>query len=126
MVERLKQEGTTKKCASITDIEAYFDRLHSVFRPIESEGYKSQVELGRTRLQDEIMVYVDRNGEFHKQQGSGHHRLAIARLLKVKHVPVCVLSIHKRWVEHCYRRFGGNVISALRRGMSQELTVKPL
>lgn len=126
MVERLKQGDTPKNCASMADICAYFDRLCRIYRMIEAAGYRSQVELDTGLPRDEIMVYVDRNGELHKQQGSGHHRLAIARLLKVKHVPVCVLGVHKRWVVHCHRRFGGDVISALQRGMSEELSVTSL
>lgn len=124
MAERLKRGDTPKNCASMTDIHTYFDRLYRLYRTIEVEGYKSQIELGTRLPQDEIVVYVDRNGELHKQQGSGHHRLAIARLLKVKCVPVCVLGVHKRWVERCHRSFGGDVISALRRGMFEELSVK--
>jgi hypothetical protein len=124
MVERLKRGDNLKGCASIADIHAYFDRLQRACWMIRTEGYKSQTELDTGSPHDEIMVYVDRNGELHKQQGSGHHRLAIARLLKVQHVPVCIRGIHLQWVEQCYRRFGGDVISALRQDLAERLPVK--
>jgi hypothetical protein len=126
MVEQLKRGDNPKGCASIAEIDAYFDRLQRACWMIRTEGYKSQTELDTGLPDDEIMVYVDRNGELQKQQGSGHHRLAIARLLKVQHVPVCIRGIHRRWVEQCYNRFGGDLISALRQDLAERLPVQSL
>jgi L-alanine-DL-glutamate epimerase-like enolase superfamily enzyme len=117
MVSRLERGETPKRCRSLEDVHRYFAELHLAYRSVETNGYRSQVALGSGASRDEITVYVDRNGELHKQQGSGHHRLAIARLLGVEEVPVCILGIHRLWVEACQRRYGGDVISAVRSGV---------
>jgi hypothetical protein len=125
MVARLEAGDTPKRCTSMAEVDAYFDHLREAYDSIRREGYKPQTELAGGRADDEIMVYVDRDGELHKRQGSGHHRLAIARLLVVEHVPVCILGIHQRWAERCHQKFGGDVVAALRRYLREELSVRP-
>lgn len=119
MTQRLAAGETPKKCQSLEDIYTNFSGIYKAYETMKTEGYKTQAELNSPNLQDEIMVYIDRNGEFHKQQGSGHHRLALARLLEVAEVPVCVLSIHKEWAKKCYERYGKTIIFAVNQGLKE-------
>lgn len=119
MTQRLAAGDIPKGCRSLKEIHACFSGLLKAYETIKTEGYKMQSELNSPNLHDEIMVYIDRNGELHKQQGSGHHRLAIARLLKIEQVPVCVLGLHKQWAKQCYERYGNNIIFAVNQGLKQ-------
>jgi hypothetical protein len=123
MVEMLESGKTPKGFTSLTEVHASFEDVVRAYGAIQAEGYRSQADLGTGMPYNEINVYVDRNGELHKQQGEGHHRLAIARLLQVEHVPVYIRGVHKQWVYNCHRRAGGDVISALRHWVLQELAV---
>lgn len=86
-------------CYTIKEIDQYFELLHKSFQNILKNGYKSQKELGRTDVYDELAIAIDRNGEFQKQGGEGHHRLAIAFLLEVPDVPVIIHKIHYNWAK---------------------------
>jgi hypothetical protein len=122
MLDRLARGERPKHFTSVAEVDSYFHRLNEAYASIAAHGYRSQAELGTGTEDDEIRVYVDRNGELHKQWGSGHHRLAIARLLGIENVPVCIGGVHRQWVERCHARFGGDVISALRRGIDEDIS----
>jgi hypothetical protein len=100
-------------CRSEADIEHHFQQLMSTYRAIAAKGYKSQAELGSRRWYDEIKVFIDRNGELHKQQGAGHHRLAMARTLDLDTIPVVVIGVHKAWALAAQREFGKDVITSV-------------
>lgn len=107
-----------KDCESEDDIEKYFHFLNYVYNDIRCRGYKTQEELGNPDRK-EVTVYIDRNGEFHKQQGTGHHRLAIARLLKLQYLPVHIQGVHFKWAQKCFSKYGKNLIQAVNRGIIQ-------
>jgi len=48
-------------------------------------------------LANEIMVDVGRNGELLISEG--HHRLAVAKLLKVDRIPIVINVRHQQWIE---------------------------
>jgi hypothetical protein len=114
----LVSRGATKvwqarRCRNEDDIAAYFDAMRRTFEQIRQGGYMTQVEMGEPDRYNEIKVFVDRHGELHKQQGAGHHRLAMARILGVPTLPVLVMGVHRDWALHCVRRFGGDPITAI-------------
>ena len=47
---------------------------------------------------NELRVSIDRDGNY-MLQNSGSHRLAIAKLLKLKKIPVVVARIHYKWAK---------------------------
>jgi hypothetical protein len=102
----------TRGCRDEADVECYFERLLSIYDSIRKHGYKSQSDLGSRRWYDEIKVFIDRNGELHKRQGAGHHRLAMAINLQVPKVPVVVIGIHRAWALKAQLEFGKDVISS--------------
>jgi hypothetical protein len=82
-------------CRSHEDVERRFQRVDHLYEAIESEGYRTQHELGGGRPWDEILVAIDRNGRILFVDGM--HRLAIARALRLERVPVLVLARHELW-----------------------------
>ena len=133
MIEAIEQglynHWRARGCRNVADVERYFVALNETWVNIEHEGYKSQRELGEEDAGDEIGVYIDRYGEFHKQMGPGHHRLVMARLLRIPQVPVVISGVHYDWAKRCVERFGGDLISAVNRGIAElacaERTTEP-
>ncbi|MEX0685090.1 MAG: ParB/RepB/Spo0J family partition protein [Balneolales bacterium] len=121
MVENMHSGSPQRNCTSYQNIDDYFENLHNVYLTISKEGYKSQSELGTDTPLHEIMVYIDRNGVLQKQKGDGHHRLAIARMLNIEKIPVCILGVHSQWAESCKQKYGGDVVSAIICGMQEEI-----
>lgn len=120
MMRHVQQGGgewQARGCRSAADVHAYFERMRETFEQIRVSGYRSQAELGLGSWADEIKIYVDRHGELHKLQGAGHHRLAMARLLAVPAIPVLVLGVHRLWAMRMQAELGGDVITAVDRGL---------
>lgn len=109
----LSSQWQARGCHTETDIKSYFDEMHAVFQSIKENGYQSQEQLGSSIWYDEVKVFVDRNGEFHKQQAAGHHRLAMARILNVPKIPVLVIGVHKQWALDVQRHYGLDVITSI-------------
>lgn len=108
-------------CRNEGDIRRYFEDMAGIYRSIGSNGYASQQELGSPRWFDEIKVFVDRNGELHKQQGAGHHRLTMARILGVERIPVVVIGVHAHWALAAQREFGLNLIASIDRRIRRDI-----
>ena len=106
-------EWRARGCRSEEDIQRYFQGLDNIFQSIRSKGYRSQVEMRSRAWWDEIKVFIDRNGELHKRSGAGHHRLAMARILGVEHVPVLVIGVHRQVALAAQREFGRDVITSI-------------
>jgi hypothetical protein len=100
-------------CRTMADIEKYFNGLRRTFAEMQRAGYKTQEQLGSSRWYDEVKVFVDRNGEFHKQQGAGHHRLAMAKVLQLEEIPVLVVGVHRKWALWAQKTVGADVLTSL-------------
>lgn len=81
------------------EIESYINK----FETIKNQGYQSQLDLGEglkgRKIYDEIRIAIDRNGDFAYICSSGNHRLAMAKILKLKKVPVIVDGIHQEYLD---------------------------
>lgn len=99
--ERLKKGENAKRGNSIRELEGYFKKLGKLFEQIKENGYKTQKELKGRRPDDEIGVFVGRDGSLIKPVDKFHgtHRFAIARILKLDTVPVCIRAVHSEWGE---------------------------
>lgn len=104
-------------CRTLGDVDAYFIAMRRTFEAIRDKGYRSQIELESDQPHDEIKVFVDRLGEIHKQQGAGHHRLAMAKIIGVPSLPVLIVGVHWQFAADCHARFGGDVVHGIRRGL---------
>jgi len=71
-------------------------RWEKIYFDIKENGYKTQKELGN-KPESEIEVCISRNGQV--IQVHGNHRLAIAKILNLKEVPVIVNIWHKKYFD---------------------------
>jgi len=94
---------------TIDELNARFKYLDHIYKKIKKEGYKTQVELMQSegisvnhgrgsnirKLNDEISVAIGRDGEIIFIDGT--HRLAIAKILKLKKIPVKIIIKHAKF-----------------------------
>ncbi len=99
--EQIKGGTPRFGCDSIESWDARLKQDDELYEEIKRNGYKSQEELGSYRPWDEIRVCIGRNGDFYFVDG--RHRLTIAKILKIKTVPVIVACIHGKWYEENYK-----------------------
>ena len=76
-----------------------YKRVEKLIKIIKNSGYKTQQELGNISKNkyntwyDEIRVSITRDGKY-ILNGSGNHRLCIAKQLGLKKIPVVVIRKH--------------------------------
>jgi len=95
-------------CRNNPDLDRRFENLDALFQNIKHHGYKTQGEIlsegniyNPMQLKDEITVNVGRNGDL--LFNNGGHRLAIAKLLGIKKIPVKITVRHPEWVNFTRR-----------------------
>jgi hypothetical protein len=94
------REGAPERaylCRSESDVRAYFRRLRGSYDAIAAHGYQTQRELGTRKPNDEIPVFVTRDGAL-VQGGGGTHRIRMAELLGVPWVAFIVRGVHVGWM----------------------------
>jgi len=84
----------------VTDKKGILSRLNEMdmlFEKIRTEGFRSQIDMQRrsSSKMDDITVRIGRDGELLFEDG--RHRLAIAKILKLKRIPVRVTWRHENW-----------------------------
>lgn len=108
--DELESGGNAWGLTSEDQIPTRCEQLDSIWQSMKSEGYKSQTELleenpKATYYQNvdsihpelnEIGVDIGRDGDVLWNR-VGHHRLLMATLLEIEHVPVFVHRRHKQW-----------------------------
>lgn len=103
-------------CQNQREFDERCDRLDRLYETIQSEGYRTQAEIGGTgasdpikgnhggkrwqglkteRFKNEIAVNIGRDGELFFSDG--RNRLSIVKLLNLDSVPVRVLRRHSGW-----------------------------
>jgi hypothetical protein len=112
----IERGGTAWGCTTIEGLDQRYEALLQVERSIREHGYRSQRELGRSD-EDEVTVFVDRDGEL-IHQGHGRHRLWLAELHQVPTIPVRVLGLHAAWVSCWVHRQGGDPAAAVHAGLA--------
>lgn len=83
-------------CRTKAEYDARCESINELYYRIRDHGYKTQEELGESNLLHEINLKVGRQGELLFEEGE--HRLAIAKLLGIKSVPVIITKRHSEWV----------------------------
>lgn len=98
-VNYIKSGKTTKKFSDVNDYLA--NRKQEVVELINSIRTNGVRRVSRNMFSDnfidEISVNVASDGEI-LFNNRGHHRLAIAKILEIKIVPVAVIVWHLKWV----------------------------
>ncbi len=104
-------------------LENHLFRWDKLYYDIKNNGYKKQSEsknnkISRPEIQyrdnenkpiNEVKVCISRNGEIIHYDGK--HRLAIAKLLKLKTIPVIVVAWHKEFIDKIKNKKGLRNIS---------------
>ena len=91
-------------CQNKQDLDERCRKLDSIFYDMKQNGYKSR-EMQRKELRkgerlkedDEISVNIGRHGEL--IFNNGRHRLALAKIARIKEVPVTITIRHSEWEE---------------------------
>src|SRR5690606_23060507 len=102
-------------CKTLVDIDIYFERLKKSYESIKFEGFKTQGELKAdqglfTKMNDELFVLLDSNGEIIFGGGGGNHRLMISKLLHIEKIPFKVLGIHEDYINKSAKKYKSNNI----------------
>lgn len=98
ILQKIDNGETLWSCRSEKDLITRLQTIDQLFQDIKQNGYKSQLDLNEGKLKqsiediDEISVNIDRNGEMLFNNSA--HRLAMAKLLKVKKIPVIITMWH--------------------------------
>lgn len=102
-------------CSSIELLDKRGEHLHNLYENIKKNGIlKHELVKNEKEIDDdEIMIGFDRNGA-PIAISQGNHRLAIAKILKIKTVPVKVYVRHTEWentrreiLDFCNNTWGG-------------------
>jgi hypothetical protein len=81
---------------SLDQVDEYFKYYHNLIRTMSRDGYVPKRNFPETKIDTDIGVAISRSGElFHFK--TGHHRLAIAKLLNLDSVNVKVHLVHDLW-----------------------------
>jgi hypothetical protein len=94
-VER-KIPNPPQGCHSLKEVHLYFEQLADAFSSMQSKGYLTQAELGRSST-GEIRLHVTRDGTL-CLGGGGNHRIRMAELAGIKWVPFQLKGVHPEFV----------------------------
>jgi hypothetical protein len=99
-----KDWHTSRNCRTQGDLGAYFRTLEDIYRELSNGKYRPRSEVNHAylgkrsrRYPDEILLAIDRNGEYLLESG-GTHRLSIAKLLEIHIVPAVIIRKHYQYV----------------------------
>lgn len=112
----LIESGQTKfGVSSTSEFRKRLSKLDKIIEDIETNGYRTQVQLEKegTLLDNhipslrppelhEVTVNIARDGELILHEG--RHRLSIAHLLELEEIPVRVKVRHEEWMAHRDRK----------------------
>ena len=106
------------------DLDNRCKYLDSLYESIRNNGFslnRGICDKNSTGPYDEIDVNIGRNGEYLFQNGV--HRLSIAKILGIKHVPVMVFVRHKKWQD--FREFVLSYAKQQRKGKLYQPIIHP-
>lgn len=109
-------------CNTLKDIDEYFRKLIFSFYSMKKHGYLTQKEL-RGCNDDEIPIYINRNGEF-CQNGGGLHRVRFAEILNIEYVPINLRGLHFKFVKNLCEKYKLPPHKAIKKWISTESELK--
>jgi hypothetical protein len=100
MLKKIKSGKKAYWCKSEADLEKYFKILLKACNDIRKNIYLSHEELEestkqkwRARYQNEVLISIDRNGNYIHESG-GSHRLSMAKIYNIDKIPAAVIRKH--------------------------------
>lgn len=91
-----KSANPPQGCYTAEAVDAYFQRLIAAFKSMQTHGYLTQKEQGKSSV-GEIRLHITREGKLCLGSG-GNHRIRMAELLNVRTVPFLLRGVHPLWV----------------------------
>ncbi|MFT4926954.1 MAG: 2-polyprenyl-3-methyl-5-hydroxy-6-metoxy-1,4-benzoquinol methylase [Phenylobacterium sp.] len=89
-------------CKTKAQFDTRCEELDQLYEQIRTEGFRQQSALeGKENSLDDVSVCIDRHGRLLFEDG--RHRLCIAKLLKLKSIPVQVSLRHTKWFDFCQK-----------------------
>lgn len=105
MLNKIKGGKRAYWCKSETDLEKYFKILLKACNEIKNNKYLPQHKLEeptkqkwRYRYQNEVLVSIDRNGNYIHESG-GSHRLSMAKICNINKIPAVVIRKHYLYIK---------------------------
>ncbi len=125
-LRKLEKYGFSRRYKNLESLNNYFKNLIKIYEDIRDNGYKTQKHLKRKKSvlisakgqDDEIVVFIGRNGNLIGGNG-GRHRMAIVKLLGINEVPVLIVGVHYLWARKCFEKYKTDVLSAINKGLSE-------
>ncbi len=102
---------------SISAIDACYEYYLSLIESMEMRGYMPFRDPGKEDV-DIGLAITSEGGLFHFR--TGHHRLAIAKILKLPIVKATVHLVHSAWVCRMQDIYNRDVLSAVKEGLINE------
>jgi len=110
MLKKIKSKEKAYWCKSEADVERYFKILLKTCTDIRNNRYLSQKELQgfvehewEGRYANEILVSIDRDGNYLHEKG-GSHRLSMAKICNTEKIPVVVIRKHYNYIKSHEKR----------------------
>jgi hypothetical protein len=101
LLDRLNKGDMLWGCRGKDDLDRRCEYIYSLYQKIKQEGYRSQEQLrsshkGYDPFEEEVGVAIARCGDL--LFGDGAHRMAVAKLLGLKEIPVKITVRHPEWL----------------------------
>ena len=110
MLKKIRSKGKAYWCKSEADVERYFKILLKTCDDIRNNRYLSQKELQgfveqewKGRYPNEILVSIDRDGNYLHEKG-GSHRLSMAKIYSIEKIPVVIIRKHYNYIKSHEKR----------------------
>jgi hypothetical protein len=94
----IARSGHYDACSNINEVVSRYDKLDGLYSRLKDGASllpQSKLRKGNLREKGGIIIHIGRSGEL-LFGGGGHHRLAIAQILKLNKIPAQLGVIHER------------------------------
>lgn len=99
-LEAIRKGEVRGSCRNEKELKNKIKKINKLFKDIAKNGFKLQSEIKSRKNSlfyfDDATIHIDRDGHF--LFADGQHRLAIAKILELKEIPVRVALRHKQWI----------------------------
>jgi len=115
LMARLNAGQKPRGLRTEAQIEHYLQQQLDMYKQVQAQGaLKTQTDLGQAKYGGEINCVVGHDGELLKTT-DGNHRLAVARVLGLKRIPVQVSRIHTNLLPHVQSLSSSSATEAVNR-----------
>ena len=89
IVNEINKGNSKWGCETLEQLDSRFKGINALISNMRENGYRAQ------NSEDEITVNISRNGII--LLNHGRHRLACAKLLDIREIPIKITARHKKW-----------------------------